>query len=72
MAMLEGSDLGLSPIRPAGLAGPEQVMLCTQRNMSFFRKKLQPQPHRFFDEQASGSAEAADQANGVNAVQSAG
>ncbi len=52
-AMLEASNLGLSRIRPAGLAAPEQAVLYTQRNTSISRKKLQPLVHRFFSDRDS-------------------
>jgi hypothetical protein len=55
VVMLEASELELSRIRPAGLAGLEQVMLFSQRNTSISRKKLQPLLHRFFSSRSSAS-----------------
>ncbi|MCP3877139.1 MAG: hypothetical protein GY701_01910 [Sulfitobacter sp.] len=53
-AMLKAGALGLTRIRPAGLAVPDKAMFYNQENTSISRKKLQPRLHRFFDDQASG------------------
>ncbi len=50
-AVLQAGGLGLTRIRPAGLADSDRVMCFSQSNRSISRKKLQPLVQQFFSGQ---------------------